>query len=185
MSNVKLLPLPAPPCRGTGWEPQYREADMQDYARANREPLLAEIEALRAEVERLNAELSRLMVIAGYGGVSRDAPDRLILASEVYDGIQSCDKWCDVRRVVYDGQPMPESATAYVRADRAERLAEALDTIARVGKASRNQTTRTRWIVARAISALNGDDDWQALSKPKGFHDALLHTTAAQENDHA
>lgn len=57
---------------------------------------------------------------------------------------------------------------------RAERLAEALDTIARVGKASRNQTTRTRWIVARAISALNGDDDWQVLPKPKGFHVALL-----------
>lgn len=66
-----------------------------------------------------------------------------------------------------------EANTQALRAE-VERLAEALDIIARVGKASRNQTTRTRWIVARAISALNGDDDWQALSKPKGFHDALL-----------
>ena len=33
-SNVKLLPLPEPPCRGKAWEPQYREADMRAYARA-------------------------------------------------------------------------------------------------------------------------------------------------------
>lgn len=74
-----------------------------------------------------------------------------------------------------DGDPDVGNIHANIRAmkSRAERLAEALDNIARVGKASRNQTTRTRWIVARAVSALNGDNDWRQITKPKGYHDAL------------
>lgn len=54
-TDVKLLPLEIP----TRFEFTRQEARalMRDYARANMEPLEAEIEALRAEVERLNKVL--------------------------------------------------------------------------------------------------------------------------------
>jgi len=53
------------------------------------------------------------------------------------------------------------------------RLRDALDHIARVAMGSATNSRRAAWIAARAKSALNGDDDWRSIRKPKGYHDAL------------
>lgn len=77
----------------------------------------AQVATLARQLAEAKAENGRLMTIAGWGGLAGDAPERLILASEAYDGISCCDKWIDVRRVTDGEQPIPASATAYVRAD--------------------------------------------------------------------
>lgn len=69
-------------------------------------------------------------------------------------------------------------AAAIARAEAAE---AALDHIARVAMSSRVQTKRTQWIVARAVSALNGNDEWTATEKPKGYHDALERAAIAAQ----
>lgn len=51
-----------------------------------------------------------------------------------------------------------------------ERLRDALDHIARIGLGSRSMTVRTRWIVARAKSALNNDERWRLEKTPSGSH---------------
>lgn len=69
---------------------------------------------------------------------------------------------------------LAESESALAAATR--RVAEvevALDHIARVGMGSRNKTKRTQWIIARAISTLNGDENWRGQKTPHGYHDAL------------
>ena len=59
-SNVKLLPLPKHSGKATDMFGQktklYSGTQMQDYALANMEPLIAEIKALRAEREVIVAE---------------------------------------------------------------------------------------------------------------------------------
>ena len=84
-------------------------------------------DTLRAQLEAAEARYSEFFDasesaarIAGWGGVAGDAPERIVLASEMYDGIESCDKWLDVCRVIDNKRPIPESATAYVRADLAD-----------------------------------------------------------------
>lgn len=48
-----------------------------------------------------------------------------------------------------------------------EDLADALDHIIRVCRASRTQTRRTRWIAERAQCAIDGTADWKDLDLPK------------------
>ena len=151
-SNVKLLPLPEPKMDAAEGGLDWTDDEMADYALAN---VLHHTAPLRYALDNAARSIKSLR-----GVMDSHAAEIVALRAEVRTLVRQNGEW----------------------QARVERLAEALDIIARVGKASRNQTTRTRWIVARAISALNGDDDWQALSKPKGFHDALLHPpTAAQE----
>lgn len=114
---------------GQYWDLAYaegKEGRTTDTPNGDAQRTLAAIEAKLGDMSRLAAlagaaqdadELSRLYELAGYGGVSADAPERIILASSMYDGLECCDKWCSVDRVVDDGQPMPESATVYIRAD--------------------------------------------------------------------
>ena len=52
MTNVKLLPLPYGEASSFGDYEVHDNEAMIDYARANMEPLIAEIEALRAEVDQ-------------------------------------------------------------------------------------------------------------------------------------
>jgi hypothetical protein len=65
------------------------------------------------------------------------------------------------------------SLTPHKETDEAEKLREALDHIIRVAFGSRSPTNRTRWIAARAMSALNGDDKWLDATRPHGYHDRL------------
>lgn len=60
---------------------------------------------------------------------------------------------------------------------RVEELETALDHIARVAMGSETPSTRTRWITARAVSALDQDDHWREVALPKRYHDALERTT--------
>lgn len=46
-------------------------------------------------------------------------------------------------------------------------LRDALDHIWRTARSSRTQTRRLRWIAARALSAIEGNNDWQDLDAPK------------------
>ena len=52
-----------------------------------------------------------------------------------------------------------------------EILIDALDHIARVAKGSRTQSRRDGWILARAESAINMNDDWRELDLPKHIKD--------------
>jgi len=52
-----------------------------------------------------------------------------------------------------------------------EILIDALDHIARTSRGSRTQTRRSRWIVARAESAVNMNDDWMDIDLPKSIKD--------------
>ena len=59
---------------------------------------------------------------------------------------------------------------AVVNEDLSEDVAElrdALDHIWRVARASRTQSRRDRWIAARALSALEGNDNWQDIDLPR------------------
>lgn len=56
--------------------------------------------------------------------------------------------------------------TDQTRAD-IERYVDALDHIARVSRHARERTRRIRWIEARAMSAINGNEDWRELDLPK------------------
>ena len=148
MTDIEMLPLPkwcyADKHLHVGSAAIRKE--MRAYARA----CVAHATAARdAEIERLRAEVDAVWASMPRDARYLDPPD---------GGCVPLHE--QVRRMAAD-------------ATRAERLAEALDSIARVGKASRNQTTRTRWIVARAVSALNGDNDWRQITKPKGYHGAL------------
>lgn len=63
------------------------------------------------------------------------------------------------------------------------KLADALDHIARVALGSRKQTTRLQWIVARAKSALEGHEGWKDAKRPFGYHDALERSASLAEHD--
>ena len=88
--------------------------------RRERDTLRAQLEAAEARYSEFFDASESAARIAGWGGVAGDAPERIVLASEMYDGIESCDKWLDVCRVIDNKRPIPESATAYVRADLAD-----------------------------------------------------------------
>ncbi len=49
-------------------------------------------------------------------------------------------------------------------------MRDALDHIARVASGSTSASLRDAWIAARATSALNGDDAWKGVQKPKNYH---------------
>lgn len=111
--------------------------------------LADEADTLRAQLEAAEARYSEFFDasesaarIAGWGGVAGDAPERIVLASEMYDGIESCDKWLDVCRVIDNKRPIPESATAYVRADLAD---------AAIARAEAAEADAARWRTWRAL----------------------------------
>jgi hypothetical protein len=69
-------------------------------------------------------------------------------------------------------QPAAPATVATMR-DEVTMLRDALDHIARVALGSTSHSRRAAWIAARAVSALNGDDDWRSCPRPKGYHEAL------------
>ncbi len=181
---IELLPLPSVLLN---WPHPTNHVAIRDYARACVAHATtakdAEIEAMRAKTAMtmgVGTGDGKLFVHGDYESIKAAQEivlERDGLRAEV-ERLTGCLATANANHEQFERQ-------WYLERDCTERLAEALDIIARVGKASRNQTTRTRWIVARAVSALNNDDDWRALPKPNGFHDALLRPTSAQENDDA
>jgi hypothetical protein len=59
-------------------------------------------------------------------------------------------------------------------------LLDALDHIARVSLGSSSHSVRNKWIADRAVSALNGDDNWKQCRKPKNYHDACENKESAE-----
>lgn len=55
----------------------------------------------------------------------------------------------------------------------AKRYTDALDHIARVSFGARHSTRRSRWIVERAKSAINNDQEWRLMKRPNNYHAAL------------
>ena len=129
---------------------------MADELEAAGKTLRAQLEAAEARYSEFFDASESAARIAGWGGVAGDAPERIVLASEMYDGIESCDKWLDVCRVIDNKRPIPESATAYVRAD----LADAAIARAEAAEAE----------VARLSSALSQIAEQDAAFKPGWIH---------------
>ena len=70
------------------------------------------------------------------------------------------------------------NAAMKVHTNNLSKLNEALIHIADVANRSRSQSRRDVWIQARAESAINGNDDWKDIDKPKNPTNQLLRLRA-------
>lgn len=82
-----------------------------------------------------------------------------------------------------------EARVAELEAER-ERLIKHLSAIERVSNDSRSQSRRMQYITARARSAINGDDDWKGMPRPRkgspeGTIDHLQHANFQLREENA